>query len=79
VCNQEIEMTEQEFKSKFFEITGLVYVHNQPMFRMFTSGWNAACAWQREQDAKLLDAMAAQDKQSNYYQVADRAIRKQGK
>jgi hypothetical protein len=37
--------------------------------------WQAACAWQREQDAKLMDAMAAQDKRSNYYQVAARAIR----
>jgi hypothetical protein len=41
--------------------------------------WGKACAAaEREACAKLLDEMAAQDKHSNYYVVAAKAIRARG-
>ena len=42
--------------------------------------WGKACAEaEREECAKLLDEMAAQDKHSNYYVVAAKALRTRSK
>jgi hypothetical protein len=42
--------------------------------------WGKACAAaEREECAKLLDEMAAQDKHSNYYIVAAKALRTRSK
>ena len=46
--------------------------------RFFSLAFAAGAAYEREACAKLMDAMAAQDRVTNYYKVAANAIRARG-
>ena len=57
------------------EIWVLVYANLE---RFYQLAYAAGAAHEREECAKVLDEMALQDKKSNYYQVAAKAIRARG-